>query len=643
MPGGWERLARHEGGTVVALASVPTKGGATLFAATAAGLFRSSDAGHTWEAAGEMLLPLLAAVAPSARFAENRLLFAGTQTGFHRSTDAGHTWRQTLSGGRVFAIALVPGDGQEERLFIGTDMDGILRSEDGGQTWTGANPGLLDFTVLALAFSPDAAHDHTGFAATASGLYRTRNGGRSWRTVEWPLDDPAVQCLALSPAFADDRLVLAGTESDGLWRSDDGGATWDRVPGLPAGRIDALAFSTPYAATRLVAAATAAGVALSRDGGETWSLTGAALPPVFALAFIADGDAETLVAGLYRGGVARLAIAEGEGRWLPANAGLEATFLSTLIASPPSAIDQLLVAAGPDAGIRFSRDGGRRWADAGLIDMVVYGAVCVLDAGDSQVVIAATEAGIYRSRNAGASWQGSLPGGEAPTGSVVAGSAAGDEYTPVLAATLDGRLIASDDGGGIWRALDTPFGGAAVVSIAHAPNRTLYAGTIQPMTAGGGGEVTLWRSTDAGGTWVRWLEERGGTGTLPLALPPGGDDGPFVGLGNRVLQPRRNAWQTRGGMRSPLWSGASLMTDGGNPAAITALAVSPNYPADGMVFAATSAGVYRSRDRGRAFDRWNDGLGPAPVLALAATVADGTPILFALGIDGTIWRRRCDA
>lgn len=639
MPGGWERLASHEGGTVVDLVTAPTDSGTTLFAATVAGLFRSDDAGRGWTAAGDTPLPLLAAVAPSARFAENGLLFAGTQTGFHRSTDAGRTWRQTLSGGRVFAISVVPGGDAEELLFIGTDEDGILRSDDGGRTWAGANPGLLDLTILALAFSPDAARDQTGFAATATGLYRTRNGGKSWRAVELPLDEPAVQCVAISPTFADDRLVLAGTEGEGLWRSDDGGNRWDLVPGLPTGRIDAIAFSSGDADARLIAVATAEGVALSCDGGATWSLTGAALPPVLALTFVAEGDGETLVAGLYRDGVVRLVIGEEDHRWVPANTGLGATFLSTLVASPSFHIDRTLIAAGPDAGLRLSRDGGRTWADAGLTDTAVYGAAFVPEAGGGHAIVTATETGIYRSRAGGADWAGPLPGGESPADIIVASAAADDGRACILAATLDSHLLASDDGGDGWHSLDTSFDGATVISLACAPDGTCFAGTMQS----GAGRVILWRSTDGGKRWDRWLEERNDDGTLPLAMPSGGDV-LFVGLGGRVVQPRRNAWQTRGGARSPLWSGVALTTDAGEPVAITALAASPSYHADGMVFAATSAGIYRSRDRGRTFDRWSEGLAPTPILALAVTVGgDDTLVLFAHSVDGTIWRRAGDA
>ncbi len=649
MPGGWECLARHEGGTVVALVSALADDGTTLFAATVTGLFSSRDGGRGWSPGGDPPLPLLTTVAPSSRFADNHLLIAGTQTGCYRSTDTGRTWQQTLSGGRIFAMVVVPGADGEESVFVGTQQDGILRSDDGGRTWAGANPGLMDLTVLALAFSPDAARDRTGFAATTSGLYRTRNGGKSWREVAVPLDEPAVQSLAISPAFVRDRLVFAGTEGDGLWRSDDGGTNWDAVPGLPDGGIGAIAFSSRDADARLVAVATDGGVALSQDGGMTWRLTGQALPPVLDLAFVPDGDGETLVAALYRDGAARRAITEQDSQWVPATTGLRATFLTTLVASPTFAHDRTLFLSGPEAGLRVSRDGGHTWADAGagLDGALVYGVAITPHSGGKYRVLVATDAGVYRSRDGGMNWEPPTSGDEVPTGIIIAGIPADDEQAPVFAATLDGHLIVSDDGGEQWRSLHAPFDGAMIVSLACSSgdgrDQTLYAGTTRPAPTVGMAEMIVWHSTDGGGTWARWLEETGEGEILPLAASAErGGDALFVGLGGRVVRPRQNAWQARRGARSPLWHGPTLAKEQCDPVSIsisiTALAVSPNADTDGTVFAATSAGVFRSRDRGRTFDRWSEGLLPAPMLALAATV-DDVLLVFALGIDGTIWRR----
>jgi len=662
MRGGWERLASYEGGTVFALATALTKDGnaTALFAATAAGLFHSRNEGREWTPAGEMPLPMLAAVTPSVHFAENSLIYAGTQTGFYRSSDAGRTWRQTLAGGRVFTIASVPTAGQEDRLFVGTEEDGILRSDDGGRTWAGANPGLLDLTVLALAFSPDAARDHVGFAGAASGLYRTGNSGKSWRDVGLPLDDPAVQCLAVSPAFARNQCVFAGTEDDGLWRSDNGGASWNLVPGLPTGGISAITFAPHGENPHLVAAATSDGIALSHDAGVTWRFSGQALPPVLSLAFIANGTRTTLVAGLFRAGIARLTIATtttttngGNDRWSLANDGLGATLLTQLLVSPSFADDRTLFVAGPEAGIRVSRDGGHTWAETGesFADAAVHGLAASPRSRGGHVLFAATSAGVYRSPDNGTHWEAPTSGGQSSARLVAARVTGDDALTPVFAVTQDNRLITSDNGGEEWHPLNTPFtrSGATIIALVCARNRTLYVGASQPAAATGAGAVTLWRSIDGGKSWISWLEERGETALLPLTVAattgfvPGksADEALFVGLAGRVLQPRRNVWQTRDNVQYPLWGSSALAMGESERPAVTALAVSPNYHTDGVIFAATSIGIYRSCTRGHEFDYWSKGFIQTPVLALATTAS--VPVsVFALSIDGTIWEQKGD-
>lgn len=659
---GWERLAEREGGTVTALVGARDGDGKTiLFAATAVGIRHSLDGGQTWIAqdAGHGA-PFVTALAPSVNFASDHTLFIGTADGCYRSTDAGQNWNPILLGGRIFGLSITPAGVRDTAaeefgtLFVGTESDGIIRTDDGGRNWGHANPGLLDLTVLALAFSPRFAQDGTGFAATAAGLYRTRNGGKAWRQVELPIDDPAVQCLGISPNFASDKTVYAGTEANGLFRSDDSGATWEQVEDLGERSVSALTFSADGG---LIAAATSEGIAVSTDDGATWQTSGQELGFALSLACVPDGDGEVLVAGLVGQGIARSA--DGGESWTIANTGLRAVPTLTLALSPNFEQDQTLFAAGLDDGITVSRDGGLTWAGSnrGLDEATVYSVVVSPDYATDQTVFAATVGGVYRSTDGAASWD-AVEGGDlaGPAGALAIAPAFGAHAPLLLAVTLNGVLNGSEDAGATWQALGEGFGGASVVALAVSPgyakDRTIFVGTRVAATDGyGDNHLVLWRSADGGHTWDRWLEERGRS-ALPLAVPPGhlGDGSLYVGLDGVIAKPIRNTWRrgstTSTGVRMPVWITARLATADGESPAITAITISPHYRSDNTVFVATSSGVFVSRDAGRNYAQWSGGMGTTPVVSLALTAransGKGEQWLYALGLGGTIWRRRAD-
>ena len=242
----WERLAAFEGGTISGLATARASDGTVrVFAATPVGVFQSDDGGRRWRPPGaDSAVAGVEVVAPSPRYAEDGTVFAGARDGLLRWQDTGGGWTHLLAGSRVLSLAVLPGDGSHVTLLAGTEDDGILVSRDDGRAWAGANPGLLDLTILALAVSPGFARDGLAFAATSSGLYRTRNGAESWRQIELDWEDAAIQCLALSPGFAEDRLILAGTEEYGLLRSDDAGRTWEQARALEGRSVNGIAFIT---------------------------------------------------------------------------------------------------------------------------------------------------------------------------------------------------------------------------------------------------------------------------------------------------------------------------------------------------------------------------------------------------------------
>ncbi|MBV9324572.1 MAG: hypothetical protein JO352_12380 [Chloroflexi bacterium] len=643
----WEQLAARPGGTVAALATATTADGQTLvFAATSAGVYRSSDRGQTWTATSPNdVVPFNEAILASPGFATDRTLFVGGRNGLYRSLDGASTWSRVLTGGHVTSLAVAP-----EVIFAGTEVDGILRSEDGGRTWSSANPGLLDLTVLALALSPAFERDGTGLAATASGVYRTRNAGKSWREIDLGLE-VAVQCLALSPTFAEDRLALAGTEADGLLRSDDGGARWEPVAGLDGHSITAIAFSSRYPGRPTLAVATDAGIAISEDAGRAWRMIAADVGAVLTLTFVPGASHgvdvahdEVLLAGLHRDGVARLAV-DGQG-WTLANDGLQARLLLGVALSPTFEADRTLFAAGPDDGVLVSRDAGRSWSASlvGPDDPQVFGVAASPSYARDRTVFAATAAGILRSRDGGAGWHTVATQAEAAAGAraVIAAPPAADGAPTLLAAVENGRLVASTDLGDSWRSFGDIFAGEQVISLAFSPDyaddHVLCVGTTGSRP-GEPGEVTLWRSADSGLSWRRWLVERGGA-LLPVAIPGGHalSELVFVGLGGQVLKPVRHTRETRRGEQRPMWRGVQV----GKPATvITALAATSDASRRMVVFAATSAGVYVSRDGGDTFTAWGGARGPGPIVALSVSPNYARDnLVYALGLGGAIWRRQ---
>src|SRR5690606_7591463 len=113
-----------------------------------------------------------------------------------------------------------------------------------------------------------------------------------------------------------------------------------------------------------------------------------------------------------------------------------------------------------------------------------------------------------------------------------------------------------------------------------------------------------------------------------------------MALGGQVLTPVAGSWERHGGQRRPVWHAADL---GPEVASVTALvappAGQPGSSAERIVYAATNAGPYVSRDGGRSFRPWRDGYAGGGLVALAVSPTFATDrTLYAVGVGGSIWR-----
>lgn len=234
--------------------------------------------------------------------------FGGTGGGVWKTTNAGTTWTnvsddQGFGTGSVGSIAVAESDPNVVYVGMGeadirgnfSHGDGVYKSTDAGKTWT--HIGLEDTRQIGRIqihpTNPDvvyvAALGHVFGPNEERGVFRSTDGGTSWEKVLYVNDETGAVDVRIDPL--NPRNVFAGFwqvnrtpwdlssggEGSGLYRSTDGGETWDELTdGLPEGIKGKISVSPSAAQRDLVYAMVEAddgGVFRSDDGGDTWRRT----------------------------------------------------------------------------------------------------------------------------------------------------------------------------------------------------------------------------------------------------------------------------------------------------------------------------------------------------------------------------------
>ncbi len=235
--------------------------------------------------------------------------FGAVAGGVWKTTDAGVYWRNVsdrcFSAGSVGAIAV--SDSDPNVIYVGTgeacirnDLthgDGIYKSTDGGETWR--NVGLRDTRHVARVRvhpkNPDvvyaAALGHAFGPNEERGVFRSTDGGASWERVLFVSDRAGAVDLSMDPgdpltiyasiweahrSFWD---IVSGGPDSGLYKTVDGGDTWTNLsenPGLPKetlGRIGVALSPAKPGRVWAMVEAEHGGLFRSDDGGRTWEQT----------------------------------------------------------------------------------------------------------------------------------------------------------------------------------------------------------------------------------------------------------------------------------------------------------------------------------------------------------------------------------
>ena len=274
------------------------------------------------------------------------LVYAGSfGHGLFRSEDRGATW--TRSGQGVtdpFILTLTTG--KDGTIYAGTFRGGVFRSRDRGKSWQAINSGLKRQEIKALLAVGNAV-----YAGTADGVYRLSAANDRWSVVTTGLDDILVHALALSS----DGTLFAGTSGKGILRFKAQSSGWVRQQqglkdheGMTENFIRVLTIDPEGS---IYAGTFDGGVFRSVDGGVTWQPISRALPndSIRGILFNSRGLFVATGHGIFK------TIDKGR-HWVPLNKGLTSMSIQVLIESGAG-----VLYAGTSEGAFRSDDDGRTW------------------------------------------------------------------------------------------------------------------------------------------------------------------------------------------------------------------------------------------------------------------------------------------
>ncbi len=254
----------------------------TLFLAAGDGVIRI-DAQGRWRVLTDETVTELQDISAGA----GGVLAFGHTTGFRVSEDRGATWREISAGlPRRYGKAVRLDRLRKGRVVIGTE-NGFYVSNNLGGTWQLA--GAAGFQAMRVEQSP---HDASLWLAVTQkgGIFRSTDGGQTFEAT--PRDAAAGRNLydiAFDPADAR-RIAVCGW-GPGVLVSEDGGITWQaRNQGLPRPDVWSVAFD-PDKPGRLYAGVHEEALYVSEDAGKTWRADGLPGSIILKMAFVPAGGA----------------------------------------------------------------------------------------------------------------------------------------------------------------------------------------------------------------------------------------------------------------------------------------------------------------------------------------------------------------
>jgi photosystem II stability/assembly factor-like uncharacterized protein len=314
---------------------------------------------------------------------------------------------------------------------------GVFRRPAGDGVW---NHVLVELETFTVSVHPRDAN--VVFAGTADGVWRSTDRGATFRRTDFP--DRSVQIWSIMPAPSDPRLMFAGASPVGVYRSEDGGESWARMPDPKIPDRARMPFACrvmrfaphPRNSAEIFAAVEVNGVMRSTDGGESWTDCSADL---VRLAEQAPRLRSRIVSDT-----------ENEGM-------LDCHALCISPGDPDGVILALRM------GLFSSGDHGATWTDMQVdrFSPFTYARDIRVSPGDPNTLYAclsvaasSKDGALFRSRDAGDTWQRFDK--VQPHGTLMSVALHRGDPKQVYVAARYGEVFGTDDGGETWRDMKLP-------------------------------------------------------------------------------------------------------------------------------------------------------------------------------------------
>jgi len=465
--------------------------------------------------------------------------------------------------------------------------------------WTALGPDGGD--VRSLTYDPQNP-DHIFLGTSTGSLFTSTDGGHSWTKFAHlgNGDDYVIDHLAIDPQSPNKMYAAAWSvenqQAGDLFRSNDGGTTWETIPAMHGKSIRAMAISASDSKT-LVAGALD-GVFRSTDGGKNWQKISSSNQEIHNIESIAvdPKNPNVVYAGTWH---LAWKTDDGGANWHHINKGMieDSDVFSIIVDSTNPSV----VFASACSGIYKSQSAGDSFQK---IQGIPFSArrtrVLKQDPSNASTVYAGTTEGLWKTTDAGKTWT------RVSNPDVVVNDVMVDPRNSarVMLATDRAGVLASEDGGHSFVTSNHGYTHRYVTSILADKNdsNTFYVGVVNDRELGG-----VFVSHDAGQHWLQKSKGLDGRDVFTLKQASNGELVAGTNRGMFILAHNATEWspinnvinRTTSSRKTAKGKAAKTETHSILTAHVSEIEITPT-----TWMAATSAGFYTSSNQGKS---WSGG------------------------------------